>query len=254
MDSPDGDLRQPAFSPGSQRSTELPALAFPALLGPLLLVRFPRQTLRFFLPAAIVPLAAFVALQYIEFGEFYLPYESFGSKEYSYEGSFWLTPLELDAFNKYPEPKGVYLFHMTFGHHGIFSLTPLFLFSAWGAVRLLLGRGRSGTGWREPMMMVAGMTVVLTVVLLGFYTWTPKVRNYGGSAQGLRWVMWLIPFWLLMLPRGVEGGQTRGWVRNLALLALAISCLSVGYAIRNPWSHPWILDAMEHLNLYPLTR
>ena len=26
--------------------------------------------------------------------------------------------------------------------------------------------------------------------------------------------------------------------------------MSVGYAIRNPWSHPWILDALEHLNLY----
>jgi hypothetical protein len=242
------------FFAGFTASTELPALAFPALLGPLLLLRYPRQTLRYFLPAAIVPLAAFVALQYVEFGEFYLPYESFGSQEYNYEGSIWQTPLELDAFNKNPEPHGVYLFHMTFGHHGIVSLTPIFLFSAWGAVRLLLGRGRSGTVGREPMAVVAGMTVVLTVVILAFYTWTPKARNYGGSAQGLRWVMWLIPFWLLLLIKGVEGGQTRGWARNLALLALAISALSVGYAIRNPWSHPWILDAMEHLNLYPLTR
>jgi hypothetical protein len=242
------------FFAGFTASTELPALAFPALLGPLLLVRHRRQTLLYFLPAAIVPLAAFVAAQYVEFGEFYLPYESFGSEEYSYEGSFWLTPLELDAFNKNPEPYGVYLFHMTFGHHGIFSLTPIFLFSAWGAVRQLVGRGQFGSGRRDPMTWVAGITVILTIVLLAFYTWTPKARNYGGSAQGLRWVMWLIPFWLLLLPRGVEGGQSRGWIRCLALLALAISSISVGYAIRNPWSHPWILDAMEHLNLYPLTR
>lgn len=106
----------------------------------------------------------------------------------------------------------------------------------------------------EPMAAIAWMTVVLTVVLLAFYTWNPKARNYGGSAQGLRWLFWLIPFWLLLLPKGVEAGQTRGWVRNLALIALAISAISVGYAMRNPWSHPWILDAMEHLNLYPLTR
>jgi hypothetical protein len=236
------------FFAGFTASTELPALAFPALLGPLLLVRYPRQTLLYFLPAAIVPLAAFVAVQYVEFGEFYLPYESFGAQEYGYEGSIWQTPLELDAFNKHPEPHGVYLFHMTFGHHGIFSLTPLFLLSAWGAFRLL----RRGGG--EPMVAVAWMTAVLTVVLLAFYTWNPKARNYGGSAQGLRWLFWLIPFWLLMLPKGVEGGQTRPIVRRLALLALAVSAVSVGYAIRNPWSHPWILDAMEHLNLYPLTR
>ena len=76
----------------------------------------------------------------------------------------------------------------------------------------------------------------------------------GDRLQGLRWLFWLIPFWLLMLPKGVEGGQYRGIVRRLALLLLAISAISVGYAMRNPWSHPWILDAMEHLNLYPLTR
>ena len=39
----------------------------------------PRQTLLYFLPAAIIPLAAFVGAQYVEFGELYLPYESFGS-------------------------------------------------------------------------------------------------------------------------------------------------------------------------------
>ena len=121
------------FFAGFTASTELPALAFPTLLGPLLLVRYPRQTLFYFLPAAIVPLAAFVAVQYVEFGEFYLPYESFGSQEYSYAGSIWQTPLELDAFNLHPEPYGIYLFHMTFGHHGVFSLTPIFL---------LLGLGR----------------------------------------------------------------------------------------------------------------
>ncbi|MGP0063379.1 MAG: hypothetical protein ACLQGP_07210, partial [Isosphaeraceae bacterium] len=69
-----------------------------------------------------------------------------------------------------------------------------------------------------------------------------------------RWLFWLIPFWLLMLPKAVEGGQVRVFVRWIAMVALVISAISVGYAMRNPWSHPWILDAMEHLNLYPLTR
>ena len=42
---------------------------------------------------------------------------------------------------------------------------------------------------------------------------------------------------------GGRGGPSRSWARGLMLLALAISVLSVGYAMRNPWSHPWILDA-----------
>src|SRR5207253_592933 len=82
----------------------------------------------FCLIAAAIPNAGFVAAQYVEFGQFKLPYEAFGTEEYYWEGSLWKTPLELDAFNQHPEPYGVYLFHMTLGHHGVFSLTPIFLF------------------------------------------------------------------------------------------------------------------------------
>jgi hypothetical protein len=104
------------------------------------------------------------------------------------------------------------------------------------------------------MAAVAWMTTILTMTVLAFYTWNPLARNYGGSTQGLRWLFWLIPFWLLALPKGVEAGQYRGWVRWLSLLALAGSVISVGYALRNPWSHPWILDALEHLGFYGLPR
>jgi hypothetical protein len=279
-------------------------------MGLMLVIRYPWRTILSFLPAALVPLAAFAGAQYAEFGEWYLPYESFGTAAYNYEGSFWQTPLELDFFNKEPEPHRVYLLHMTFGHHGIFSLTPIFLFSAWGAIRLLGGRRLltlciiltlltivglgayylkdpdawspggpmfqyawlllsipilfsmlvllSAVPWLRgidrPLEALAWMTSVLTIVIVAFYAGTPKARNYGGSAQGLRWVMWLIPFWLLLLPKGIEDGQGRARLRRLAIAALAISALSVGYAMRNPWSHPWILDAMEQLGVYPLKR
>ncbi len=277
----------------------------------MLMTVYPARTLLCFLPAAMIPAGRLVGGQYAEFGDwFYFPYEAFGSEVYSFPGSIWQTPLELDWFNEHPEPSRVYLFHMTFGHHGIFSLTPIFLFSAWGGMRLLGGRRlltlcivltllttvglgayylRDTEAWApggsmfsyswllmsipillgllaflsaipwlrgidRPMEAMAWMTAVLTAVVVAFYAWTPKARNYGGSAQGLRWIMWLIPFWLLLLPKGVEDGQARGRLRRLALAALAISALSVGYAMRNPWSHPWILDAMEQLGLYPLRR
>ncbi len=54
--------------------------------------------------------------------------------------------------------------------------------------------------------------------------------------------------------RGAVPGGERRWFRNLSLLALMFSAFSVGYAMRNPWSHPWILDAMERLGYYPLKR
>jgi hypothetical protein len=237
-------------------ANELPALAFLVLLFALFAIRFPTRLL-YFIAGAAIPIAGFMAAQYAVFGELRLAYEAFGSDEYLWEGSLWKTPLDLDALNEHPEPYGIYLFHMTLGHHGVFSLSPIFLFSLVGAARLLWGAGRLPSvlrGGGAPLAAVAWLTTVLTVVVMAFYTWNPKARNYGGSTQGLRWLFWLIPFWLLLLPSGVQGGQTRGWVRNLALLALGISVISVGYAIRNPWSHPWILDALEHLGLYPLLR
>jgi hypothetical protein len=294
-------------------ATELPAASFLAVIGALLLVRFPKKTLLCFVPAAAIPVAGFVAAQYAAFGEFELPYTEFGNTAYEYDGSLWKTPLELDALNK-PELResyGMYLFHLTLGHHGIFSLTPVFLFSLLGLLRLLRGGGTFLTVWTwltflaiaglggyylydpaawaaggplheyrlvfwaipgllallallsglillrgggQPMAAVAWMTAILTVVVVGFYTWSPQARNYGGSTQGLRWVFWLIPFWLFVLPRGLEGGQVRRFSRRLAVLALAISALSVGYAMRNPWSHPWILDLIERMGLYPMLR
>jgi hypothetical protein len=292
-------------------ATELPALAFLALLLALLLFRYFGKTVLCFLPAAAIPIAGLAGTQYAAFGEIKFAYEAFGTEDYLYEGSLWKTPLELDALYQHPESYGTYLFHITLGHHGIFALSPIFLFSAWGALKLLGSGGRFLTVWTgltilaiaglvgyyfydpgawtsggalhqylwvfwfipgllvllallsaiillrrggAPMTAVAWLTAVLTVVVLAFYTWKPEARNYGGSTQGLRWLFWLIPFWLLLLPKGVEAGQSRGRVRRLALVALAISALSVGYAMRNPWSHPWILDALEHLDIYNLTR
>jgi hypothetical protein len=225
---------------------ELPAALFGILLFLMLLVRFPRRTLFVFVPAAAIPCLAFLATQYIAFGQFTPVYEEFGTKSYQYEGSYWNTPLEMDWFNTHPEPRSVYLLHMTFGHHGVFSLTPLFLFSAVGLVRSLWSR--------ERLRALAWLTLLLSVSLFLVYLYNPKARNYGGSTQGLRWLFWLIPFWFVFLPKGVEGGQERRWVRALSLAALMVSVFSVGYALRSPWSHPWVLDAMEHLDMYPLRR
>ena len=226
---------------------ELPAALFGILLFVTLAARFPRQTLLWFAPAAAIPCAAFLTTQYLAFGKFRPVYEEFGTESYLYEGSFWSAPLEMDWFNDNPEPLPVYLFHMTFGHHGVFSLSPIFLFSAYGAFRLL--RGREGR-----LRALAALTAFLTLALLAFYTWNPKARNYGGSTQGLRWLFWMIPAWLLLLPAGLEPGARSRRLRLLSLAALTVSVVSAGYALRNPWSHPWLLDAMEHLGLYGLKR
>lgn len=225
---------------------EIPAALFGILLFLVLLVRFPKQTLLYFVPAAAVPCVAFLATEFLAFGQFTPVYEEFGTKSYEYYGSYWTTPLEMDWYNKHPEPKGVYLFHMTFGHHGVFSLTPIFLFALLGALFCLPPRRK--------LALISWLTWLLTIALIAFYAWNPKARNYGGSTQGLRWLFWLIPFWLITLPVGLEPGQTRRWYRWLTLAALFISVMSVGYALRMPWSHPWFMDMLEHLDIITLER
>ena len=236
---------------------ELPAALFGLLLFVFLFVRFPGRTFTVFAPAAALPIVAFLVTQYAAFGQFKPVYEEFGTKSYTYAGSYWNTPLEFDWFNALTtlpggatvpnqEPYGVYLFHMTFGHHGVFLLTPIFLFSLLGAAVAIVRRGKTS--------VVAWLTLILTAAMLAFYTWNPKARNYGGSTQGLRWLFWLIPFWLTVLPAGVAAGQRSRGVRWLTLAALLVSVFSVGYAVRSPWSHPWALDALEHLDFYHLKR
>ena len=226
---------------------EIPAGLFGALLFLMVVAKSPGKTFLYFVPAALVPLAAFFATQYLAFGQLRPVYEEFGTKSYQYEGSYWNTPLEFDWFNVHPEPMPTYLFHMTFGHHGVFSLSPIFLFSIYGALATLFIKGR-------PLKAISGLTLFLTVAMLAFYTWNPKARNYGGSTTGLRWLFWLIPFWLVTLPAGLAGGQDRKGIRWLTLAALGLSVLSTGYALRSPWTHPWIVDLLEHLDLYPMVR
>lgn len=228
-------------------TNEIPAGLFGALLFLILLAKDPKATALAFVPAALVPLAAFFATQYLAFGQFTPVYEEFGTKSYNYEGSYWNTPLEFDWYNLHPESKPVYLFQMTFGRHGVFSLSPIFLFSIYGALRNVSGRGR-------PLKAVSWLTLILTAAMLAFYTWNPKARNYGGSTSGLRWLFWLIPFWLVTLPSGLASGQDRKWARWLILAALALSAFSAGYALRSPWTHPWIVDLLEHLGLFRVVR
>ena len=199
---------------------EIPAAILSVILFVTLLARFPKATLLKFAPAAALPILAFMLTQFLAFGQFRPVYEEFGTKTYEYAGSYWTTPLELDYLNKEPESKLVYLFHMTFGHHGVFSLTPIFLFSIYGAFREIFKRGK--------LSSVAVVTLVLTIAMLAFYTWNPKARNYGGSTQGLRWLFWLIPLWLMMLPSGLAGAGENRWVRKLSLLAVVLSVFSVG--------------------------
>lgn len=228
---------------------ELPAALFGVLLFLLVLIKNPSKSFTAFVPAALVPIAAFFVTLYLATGEWTPVYAKFDQQgadsPYRYPGSYWLTPLAMDWFDQHPEPWYVYLFHLTLGHHGIFSLTPVFVFSMVAMVRSMFGFDRR-------LRVFSWLTLVLTCTITAFYVW--KTHNYGGSTQGARWLFWLFPFWLILLPLGFEGAQSRPWLRWMTLAALGFAVFNTGYGLQQPWSHPWIVDMMEHLNLYELKR
>jgi hypothetical protein len=159
---------------------------------------------------------------------------------YEYAGSYW-TPGNKAGVDKGEPSQAVYAFHTLLGHHGVLSLTPIWLLS-------IVGMGLWLTRGPRSLQAFALMVVTLTLVCVAFYILRPeKDRNYGGVSCGFRWLFWFTPLWLIcMLPATDLVAKHRGW-KAVALMMLAVSIFSATYASMNPWSHPWIFDYWTHL-------
>ena len=64
-------------------------------------------------------------------------------------------------------------------------------------LKRLAARGK-GSAWTPALF--AGMTLAVSVVVVGFYV--VRTNNYGGNTSGPRWLFWLTPLWLLAIPPG----------------------------------------------------
>jgi hypothetical protein len=236
------------FFAGLCAAAELPATAFLVALFVLLLVRAPRRTLLWFLPAALVPVAAFLFTNHLAIGTVVPVDTDIGSAWYQYEGSHWLGVFDPTkpntAIDYLREDKARYAFNLLLGHHGLFALAPIWLLALVGTV---LGTWRVLLAFRarriDPVALVAALTLVLTVVVVGFYIY--KTNNYGGWTNGPRWLMWLTPFLLVSLLPVADRLAPHRWGRGLAYLLLGLSILSVSYRDWNPWRHPWIYNFLE---------
>jgi hypothetical protein len=158
---------------------------------------------------------------------------------YEYERSYWLPDVKQGVDRGEPNP-WIYAFHALLGHHGIFSLTPIWFLSLWGVY----------WAWKEspPVSRWTIMSIALvTVVCLAFYLTRPQIdRNYGGVSCGLRWMIWLTPLWLYCMLPGLDRIFARRSLIILAWLLLAVSAFSAWYPALNPWSHPWLFELFDH--------
>jgi hypothetical protein len=125
-------------------------------------------------------------LTLIQTGGFKPFYASFGTEMYNFTGSYWLNPQGVD---RNLDPPWLYFIHCTIGHHGIFSLSPIFLLTLWGWLR-------RPTTISANLRPVHYLTLVCTVAVVGFYMTRTSQYNFGGVTSGLRWTFWLIPLLL----------------------------------------------------------
>src|SRR5439155_22584571 len=237
-------------------ANELPAAAFAVALLALLLWHSPKRTLLGAVPAALVPVAAFFLTNYLALGELNPAYEKFGGPWYDYEGSYWRQAKGIDTAGS-QEGRGVYAFHLLLGHHGAFSLTPIFLLSLAGMLMLLRHLGPALSGGEKPAapeaaarrgLTLAGLLALgVTGVVLAFYILLldERKRNYGGWTSGPRWLIWLTPLWLVALLPAADWLARRRWGRVVGYVLLALSVASVSYPEYSPWRHPWLYNFLE---------
>jgi hypothetical protein len=217
---------------------QLPAALYLCILALAFLIRFPRQTLLFFVPAALIPVAGLLFTNYLAIGQLLPAYGEFGGSWYNFEGSHWIER-GTAGIDYAQDAKAVYAFHLLFGHHGLFLLTPIFLLSIVGC---WVSIPRS-TRYPGPARALARLTCLLVPIVVVFFVM--KTNNYGGWSNGPRWLIWLTPFLVLTMIPAADWLATRRWGRALACVLLALSALSVSYRPQNPWRHPWIYDFLE---------
>lgn len=238
------DFVQTGFFAALACTAELPAAAFGLLTFLLLVRKAPMRTLTWYAVAALIPLGAYFWTNYVATGGIKPFYAYYGTEKYEYvhEGvpSYWVTPQGIDANDESP---AVYLMHCTIGHHGILSLTPVFLLTVIGWIL--------PAGWRDPRLrLVQGLSILLTVLVLGFYLTRTANYNYGGNTAGLRWTFWLIPFWLLgLLTISNQWGMNR-FYRCIAGVLLACSVASSAQSLSNPWQGTWLYNLMSRLEWF----
>ena len=244
------------FFAGFTAVNEFPAAAMAALFFLLLLLCEWKRAVFLFLPAAALPVAALLLTNHLAIDQWRPAYDYFGGPWYEYEGSLWkidpaVVKTGIDwAYLK--ESRHAYAFHCLIGHHGLFTLSPIFLLTAISIAHCFMpGKNAkpaldSSSLEIPELKMVAVLTTILSVIVFVFYVYVinDRNRNYGGWTIGLRWLLWLTPFWLISILPLADWLAGRRWGRTLALLALAASVFTVTYST-NPWHHPWIYKLME---------
>jgi hypothetical protein len=214
-------------------ANETAGIVFPIAMFAVFALRRDALAWTYAFPPALLLLVAYAVTTYVSTGGLIPYYFLKDTPLYLYPGSHWLDPQGIDGQH---EPKWLYVAHSTFGHHGLFSLSPIFLLAVVSTWQFLTRRDTR-------LAEVRWLTLVLSVLIYAAYV--AKTGNYGGGAKGFRWMFWLMPAWLVVAPLGAEHySRTRGF-RVVALVLLFVSMWSTFDALSSPWGSSWLHNLMR---------
>lgn len=210
---------------------DLPALAITAAISLYLLSIDRKKALLWFLPALLPGVLMHLWLTHDISGSFRPFYLNSALKTHSQ--FYFRNPAGIDALN---EPKWLYAFNVLVGHHGLFSMTPLYCFGVYELVRSIKARRWLGVS------LVSAASVLAFLI---FFIW--RTRNYGGWCVGMRWLVPIMPLLLLYFGFWLDRVRVTRLLWMLVLLAFGVSCFNVQDALSSPYQysvwHNWIEDA-----------
>jgi hypothetical protein len=200
---------------------DVPCVGISGLITLYLLAHDWKKTLLWFAPALLPGLVTHLALTYSISGSF-KPF-TINSELKNFKGFHFRNAGGIDGLR---EPKHIYAFNVLLGHHGVFSMTPLYLFGLWELGSCL----RHRRYWRESLLCAAAL-----LAFFGFYIF--RTRNYGGWCVGMRWLVPVMPLLLLYFGLWLDRVRVgRAWWA-LVLPAFLVSCFNVQDGLTSPFQY-----------------
>jgi hypothetical protein len=216
------------FVLGLLPAIDLPGLAITGALSLYLFSYDRKKALLWFLPALVPGVAMHLALTYQISGSLKPFY--FNSELKNFKQFYFRQASGIDGLR---EPKWLYAFNTLLGHHGLFSMTPLYCFGLWELVRSI----------RRRRLLAESLVVAAAVsAFIGFFIF--KSRNYGGWCVGMRWFVPIMPLLLLYFGLWLDRVRLTRLLWALVLLAFSVSCFNVQDALSSPFQfsvwHNWL--------------
>jgi hypothetical protein len=219
------------FVLGVLPAIDLPGLAITGLISLYLLTHDWKKALLWFGPALLPGLITHLALSYHISGSFRPFYLNNSLK--TFKGFYFRNPGDIDGLR---EPKYIYAFNVLIGHHGLFSMTPLYLFGLWELIRSL----RHRRYFAESLVSAGAI-----LAFLAFFIF--RSRNYGGWCVGMRWLVPIMPLLLLYFGLWLDRVRVTRPLWVVVLLAFSVSCFHVQDALTSPFQfsvwHNWLEGA-----------